>query len=45
MYYNILQRQYFLFSPKGEALHPLPEERGLTATLDKNLSFHKVLHK
>ena len=37
MYYNILQRQYFLFSPKGVASHPLPEGRGLTATLDNNI--------
>ncbi len=29
------KRQYFLFSPKGVALHPLPEERGFTATFDK----------
>ena len=37
------KRQYFFFSPKGvsrfaqAANRPLPEERGLTATLDKGL--------
>ena len=38
------KRQYFFFSPKGvsrfaqAANRPLPEERGLTATLDKNMN-------
>ncbi len=39
MYYDIAQKAIlFLFSPKGVASYPLPEGRGLTATLDKNLS-------
>ncbi len=36
MYYDIAQKAIlFLFSPKGVASYPLPEGRGLTATLDK----------
>ncbi len=37
IYYDILQKTIFFFSPKGVASHPLPEGRGFRATLDKDV--------